>query len=109
MYALLEYASSFLIWSILLTIIFFLTRGVRNIFLYNWKYADFILLAMLLNAVFRLFGIKATDFFTSKFDEIKYTSNEPWGVIGIEFFFDKIINWVLIILTFLLLALRRRK
>lgn len=109
MYALLEYVSSFLIWVIFLTIIFFLTRRIRNIFLYKLKYADFIFLAMLLNAVFYLLRIKGTELFTCKFDEIKYTSNEPWGVIGIEFFFDKVINWLLIILLVLLLALRGRK
>lgn len=109
MYALLEYASSFLIWITLLIIVFYLTRRIRNIFLYRLKFTDFVLLALFLNAVFYLLGIKATDFFTSKFDEIKFTSNEPWGVVGIEIFLYKIVNWIFIILTILLLTLRRRR
>jgi hypothetical protein len=57
------------------------------------------MLALFFNAVAYLLGFKAIEIFTSIFLEYSISYNGYWGIIIIEFFFNIILNWILILLT----------
>lgn len=107
MYVVFEYIASLFVWFILLGIVFIIIKQFRIRIFCKLRFVDIVLVALFFNAAFYLIGIKVIDIFYIRLQEIKYASNEPWGIIVVEYFFDKIINWVLIILTVLFLALHR--
>lgn len=109
MYVVFEYIASLFVWFVLLGIVFIIIKKFRIKIFYKLRFVDIIIVALFLNAVFYIIGIKVIDIFNTRLEEIKYTSNEPWGIIIVEYFFDKVINWILIILTVLFFALRWRR
>lgn len=109
MYQFVEYISSFLIWTVLLISIAFLIKKVKRSSKLKLDFIDFIFVGLFVNAVFYLIGIKSVNFFSIRFDQNTYEGNEPWGIIAVEFFFEKIINWILILLTLTILAFRKRR
>jgi len=108
MYMLLEYLVSTSVWVFFFVIIFFVSKKTIVGFTQKLTFFDFLLSAIFTNAFFYLINIKASDYLTYKFDEMRYLSNEGWAIVWVEIFFDKIINWILLLMMPLMIIFKHR-
>jgi len=109
MYPFFEYFTCIIIWLIIIGVLLMLLRRKQSSLLPKIGFVDIVLATLLINAIAYLLGFKIIDVFTTSLSERKYTSNEPWGIIWVEMFLDKIINWILLLLIPILFILRHRK
>lgn len=109
MYIFFEYCSSILLWIGLFGIVFLLAKMKQNNWASKVKFFDLFLAAIFFNALFYLVGIKASDFFNSNYDEIRNLSDEPWGILWVEYFFDTILNWILVLAIPLFFIFNQRR
>lgn len=113
MYLLVEYMVSIFIWLLLIGLVVLLMKKIFPDATRWIRFFDFVLIVFFLNAICYLCDIKAIEFVTLKY--VRWEKSPYYHIVHgyeigiVKYFFESIINWILVLVIPLIMAMRLEK